>query len=327
MVVFVLKSKALYWDTSSAVPRNVCDTNAKENASQQLNIRSCKLLNREVKHHVYVLRQTRICTTWLSFLFPCRLLFIISTPKFVVSRNFSSIRIVWNCFNCSFSMLRNSQFNVYSVSIWGHRGNKLGTSRIEGRALTNCANTLAKDSVQRHVFQSTQDAFKWHYFLSPTLCLYSHEYLVTRVTLPFFYLCSSSWFSGFPCLLHSLYFVLSFRVLLDLDFVLRNKIGNQWIWFQEKTNQPLCNWEGGLKLLRRRRLRKRDFPNTKKRGREPTSFWWENKVAAVSLLRVLARKTSYQMLEILPFGDREKALPPSTEINVLTFVLKKQLVQ
>ena len=147
MVVFVLKSKALYWDTSSAVPRNFCDTNAKENASQQLNIRSCKLLNREVKHHVYVLRQTRICTTWLSFLFPCRLLFIISTPKFVVSRNFSSIRIVWNCFNCSFSLLRNSQFNVYSVSIWGHRGNKLGTSRIEGHALTNCANTLAKDSV------------------------------------------------------------------------------------------------------------------------------------------------------------------------------------
>ena len=49
-------------------------------------------------------------------------------------------------------------------------------------------------------------------------------------------------------------------------------------------------------------------------------------VAAVSLLRVLARKTSYQMLEILPFSDREKTLPPSTEINVLTFVVKK-LVQ
>ena len=163
-------------------------------------------------------------------------------------------------------------------------------------------------------------------FFHRQLCLYSHEYLLTRVTLPFFYLCSSSWFSGFPCLLHSLYFVLSFRVLLDLDFVLRNKIGNHWIWFQEKTNQPLCNREGGLKLLRRRRLRKRDFPNTKKRGREPTSFWWENKVAAVSLLRVLARKTSYQMLEILPFSDREKTLPPSTEINVLTFVVKK-LVQ
>ena len=54
-------------------------------------------LNREVKHHVYVKRQTRICTTWPSFLFTCRLLFIISTPKLVVSRNFSSIRIVLSC--------------------------------------------------------------------------------------------------------------------------------------------------------------------------------------------------------------------------------------
>ena len=46
-------------------------------------------------------------------------------------------------------------------------------------------------------------------------------------------------------------------------------------------------------------------------------------VAAVSLLRVLARKTSYQRLKILPFSDREKALTPSTEINVLTLVVKK----
>ena len=52
----------------------------------------------EVKHHVYVKQQTRICTTWPSFLFTCRLLFIISTPKLVVSRNFLSIRIVLSCF-------------------------------------------------------------------------------------------------------------------------------------------------------------------------------------------------------------------------------------
>ena len=38
--------------------------------------------NREVKHHVYVKRQTRISTTWPSFLVTCRLLFIISTTKF-----------------------------------------------------------------------------------------------------------------------------------------------------------------------------------------------------------------------------------------------------
>ena len=43
---------------------------------------------REVKHHVYVKRQTQIRTTWQTFLFTCRLLFIISTPKLVVSRNF-----------------------------------------------------------------------------------------------------------------------------------------------------------------------------------------------------------------------------------------------
>ena len=52
-------------------------------------------------------------------------------------------------------------------------------------------------------------------------------------------------------------------------------------------------------------------------------------VAIVILLRVLARiyvvvaETSYQMLEILSFSDRERALPPSTEISVLTFMVKK----
>ena len=55
-------------------------------------------INREVKQQVYVKRQTRICTTWPSFLFTCRLLFIISTDKLVVSRNFLSIRIVLSYF-------------------------------------------------------------------------------------------------------------------------------------------------------------------------------------------------------------------------------------
>ena len=39
-----------------------------------------------------------MCTTWPSFLFSCRLLFIIPTHKLVVSRNFLSIRIGLNCF-------------------------------------------------------------------------------------------------------------------------------------------------------------------------------------------------------------------------------------
>ena len=34
-------------------------------------------------------------------------------------------------------------------------------------------------------------------------------------------------------------------------------------------------------------------------------------------------KASHQMLEILSFSDREMALPPSTEISELTFVVKK----
>ena len=58
---------------------------------------------REVKHHVYVKRQKRICTTWPIFPFTCRLLFIISTHKYVVSRNFLSIKNFWAVFICSFS--------------------------------------------------------------------------------------------------------------------------------------------------------------------------------------------------------------------------------
>ena len=34
-------------------------------------------------------------------------------------------------------------------------------------------------------------------------------------------------------------------------------------------------------------------------------------------------KTNYQMLGILSFSDRERVLPPSTEISELTFVVKK----
>ena len=53
---------------------------------------------REVKHHVCVKWQTQICTTWSSFLFTCGLLFIISTKKLVVSRDFLSIRIALSGF-------------------------------------------------------------------------------------------------------------------------------------------------------------------------------------------------------------------------------------
>ena len=68
---------------------------------------------RQVKHHVYVKRQTRICTTWLSFLFTCRSLFIISRPKFSVSRSFLCIRIVLSCF-----YLLIFSFEKFSTWIW-----------------------------------------------------------------------------------------------------------------------------------------------------------------------------------------------------------------
>ena len=54
------------------------------------------LLIREVKHHVCVKRQTRVCTTWPSFTITCRLPFFVSTHKLVSSSNL--FFIVENCF-------------------------------------------------------------------------------------------------------------------------------------------------------------------------------------------------------------------------------------
>ena len=68
---------------------------------------------REFNHHVYVKRQTRICTMWPTFLFTCLLRFISSTPKLVVSRNFLSIRIVFSCF-----CLLIFYFEKFSTRIW-----------------------------------------------------------------------------------------------------------------------------------------------------------------------------------------------------------------
>ena len=42
---------------------------------------------------------------------------------------------------------------------------------------------------------------------------------------------------------------------------------------------------------------------------------------------VVVAKTSYQMLEILLFNDRERAQPPSMEISVLTLVVKKSTMK
>ena len=87
----------------------VLNTNVVTVTSCKNNLFSAYSINREVKHHVYVKRQTWICTTWWSFRPHCHLLFIISTHKLVVSCNFLSIRIFLAAFICSFSILRNSQ--------------------------------------------------------------------------------------------------------------------------------------------------------------------------------------------------------------------------
>ena len=58
-------------------------------------------------------KPARTCTTWSIFLFTCRLLFIISTPKLVVSGNFLSIRIVLSCF-----YLLIFYFEKFSTWIW-----------------------------------------------------------------------------------------------------------------------------------------------------------------------------------------------------------------
>ena len=83
-------------------------------------------------------------------------------------------------------------------------------------------------------------------------------------------------------------------------------------------------------------FRKRGWKKTG-HARQLTSFWRENVVAVASLLRVLARISLWrkqvigyhwmnadprcQILGILSFSDRERVLPPSTEISVLTFVM------
>ena len=67
-----------------------------KSSSEQIFYENCRWvpLNREVKHHVCVNWQTRIFTTWPNFPVTCRLLFITSTHKLVVSRNF----LHKNCF-------------------------------------------------------------------------------------------------------------------------------------------------------------------------------------------------------------------------------------
>ena len=65
---------------------------------------------REAKRHVYVKRQTRICTTWPSFSFTCRLLFNTQISSCTL---LLSIRIVLNCV-----YLLIFYFEKFSTWIW-----------------------------------------------------------------------------------------------------------------------------------------------------------------------------------------------------------------
>ena len=54
-------------------------------------------------------------------------------------------------------------------------------------------------------------------------------------------------------------------------------------------------------------------------------FWRENVVAVVTLSfseNVEVAERSYQILEALPFCDRERVQPPSLKVTVLTFLVK-----
>ena len=60
-------------------------------------------------------------------------------------------------------------------------------------------------------------------------------------------------------------------------------------------------------------------------AREPAPYWRENMIVVISLLLVfvVVAETSYQILEVLSFCDKERTYPPSLKITVITFTEKK----
>ena len=64
-------------------------------------------------------------------------------------------------------------------------------------------------------------------------------------------------------------------------------------------------------------------------AREAASFWrgkrGSRRHSTTSFIAsVVVAGTSYQMLEVLAFCNRERAQPPSITITVLTFLVKKK---
>ena len=58
---------------------------------------------------------------------------------------------------------------------------------------------------------------------------------------------------------------------------------------------------------------------------EPMSFWRENVIAIVILLRVLARMPWWRE-QVINFFLRERAKPPPIEITALTFQVKNSTI-
>ena len=96
---------------------------------------------------IYIfLQQTRFCTTWPSFPFTCRLLFIISTHKLVVSLNFVSMRsgfsahfLFWEILNLTltfdvyveFNLSSNANLTTFHPTLdWPHCDWKSQASRV-----------------------------------------------------------------------------------------------------------------------------------------------------------------------------------------------------
>ena len=95
------------------------------------------LLNTEVKHQIYVKRQTQTRTTWPTFLSTCRLLFIISTPKLVVSRNLVFIRIAYELFYLLFFYFEKFSTRTWRLPFAVYVKLKLSNDKITKGCFTN----------------------------------------------------------------------------------------------------------------------------------------------------------------------------------------------
>ena len=91
----------------------------------------------EVKHQVYVKRQTQTRTTWPTFLSTCCLLFIISTPKLVVSRNLLFIRIAFELFYLLFFYFEKFSTRTWRLPFAVYVKLKLSNDKITKGCFTN----------------------------------------------------------------------------------------------------------------------------------------------------------------------------------------------